>query len=79
MRQEDQITALAREYAEWITKDYGDHNRLHIAAMAMAGIMANPKAVCGRSELKEDRAWVVEMSLSYADALMKAAGKGGGK
>ena len=76
---QDQFRDPAKMMDGIIKDGFRKHNRLHIAAMAMAGILANPKVVYGKCVLKEDRAWVVEMSLSHADALMKAAGKGGGK
>lgn len=61
---------------------FRDHNRLHIAAMAMQGILGNEKATqyainnfrCSDGTL--NRYWgVAECSLAYADALIKEAEK----
>lgn len=66
-----------------IQRGFRDHNRLHIAAMAMQGILSNEKATqyainnfrCSDGTL--NRYWgVAECSLAYADALIKEAEKG---
>lgn len=63
-----------------IIKDsFREHNRLQIASMAMQGILANRKLTEWRDIDQETYPRIIKASLLYADALMKAAGKGGGE
>ncbi len=63
-----------------IVKDgFREHNRLHIAAMLAAGILANRKLTEWQDIDRETNPGIVKASLRYADALMKAAKRGGGK
>lgn len=49
---------------------FRDHNRLHIAAMAMQGILAR---------IDDTPQLIADMAFRYADALIADAAKGGGK
>lgn len=75
----------ANKMIDNIIKDgFREHNRLHIAAMAMQGILSNEKATqyainnfrCSDGTLNRYLG-VAECSLAYADALINEAEKGG--
>lgn len=56
-----------------IQRGFKNHNRLHIAAMVMQGIMANPS----KESVNMDVAGIVHLSLLMADALLSECEKGG--
>ena len=57
-----------------IVYGFHDHNRLHIAAMAMQGILANPDITSGGG-FENGTEYICNMALYYADALIEAASK----
>ena len=57
-----------------INYGFHDHNRLHIAAMAMQGILANPDITSG-GDFENGTEYICNMALYYADTLIEAASK----
>lgn len=74
LRNLSQETADCDKEFDAILKDsFREHNRLHIAAMAMQGIMTNPSQQC----VEMDVAAIANLSLLMADALLYETEKGG--
>ncbi len=63
----------SQDFDRIVRDGFCSHNRLHIAAMAMQGIMANPSQQC----VEMDVAAIANLSLIMADALLHEAEKGG--
>ena len=59
----------SEQFDRIIKDDFKKQNRLNIAAMAMAGMLASPV------DYHDDN--IVKFALEYADALIAAAEKGG--
>lgn len=72
-------TAASTQDFDNIVKDgFRNHNRLHIASMAMAGLLANP-TVNDYTSLQDAAHidFIVEDAVTYADALIAKCEKGG--
>lgn len=53
--------------------------RLNIAAMAMAGALANKNVTIGRGDFEDSQEYISKTALMYADALIAECEKGGTK
>ena len=75
----------SEQFDRIIKDDFREHNRLHIAAMAMQGILSNADRMKGYEHVAATEPPYAELAvvvarnaLRYADALIAAAEKGGG-
>lgn len=71
------IANCDKEFDNILKDGFRGHNRLHIAAMAMQGLLANPNVTYCHSTVMEDIESLIEMSVQHTDALISECGKGG--
>lgn len=62
----------SQHFDDIISRDFADHNRLHIAAMAMAGLLANEGVTCFTDvQEHEHMDFTIYHAFEYADKLIK--------